>query len=129
MQLSDTVHTSIASPFTKCIRILQYCCHWDAATQLHTELQQIIKILAAVHDGSSVVLQNCYTHKEVEVLMVRVGPESLPKSQHLQYKCCVLKLCVTLHLLSVRNAVQPKSQFLNVLTGDFVLEMQSRRLL
>ena len=120
MQLSDTVQTSIASPFTKCIRILQYCCHWDAAAELHTELKQIIKILTAVHDSPSMVLQNRHTHKEVEMLMVRVSPESLPKSQHLQYKCFVSRLperlCVSLFLLNVRDAVQPKSWLLTVTT-------------
>ena len=56
----------------------------DAAAELHAKFEQVIKVLTAVHDGSSVVLQNCHTHKEVEVLMVGISPESLPETQHLQ---------------------------------------------
>ena len=90
VELGNTVHASTTSPLTQRISILQNCCHGNAPAQLHTELEQVVKILAAVHDGPSMVLQDRNTHKEVKVFMMGVSPKSLPKPQNLHsthYSC------------------------------------------
>ena len=58
-QVSKAIKAWLPTPAAQGIGILYGCCKGNASAELNTELEQIVKVLAAGHDGSPVVLQHC----------------------------------------------------------------------